>query len=48
VLHEHPADISEEELLGLIDALNNDPAVHGILVQLPLPEHIDETKVIRM
>jgi methylenetetrahydrofolate dehydrogenase (NADP+)/methenyltetrahydrofolate cyclohydrolase len=47
VLHEHPADISEEELLGLIDALNNDPAVHGILVQLPLPEHIDETKVIQ-
>jgi methylenetetrahydrofolate dehydrogenase (NADP+)/methenyltetrahydrofolate cyclohydrolase len=47
VLHEPPADISEEELLGLIDALNNDPAVHGILVQLPLPQHIDETKVIQ-
>jgi methylenetetrahydrofolate dehydrogenase (NADP+)/methenyltetrahydrofolate cyclohydrolase len=46
VLHEQPADISEEGLLALIDALNNDRAVHGILVQLPLPEHIDETKVI--
>jgi methylenetetrahydrofolate dehydrogenase (NADP+)/methenyltetrahydrofolate cyclohydrolase len=39
-------DISEEELLNLIDDLNNDPSVDGILVQLPLPDHIDEKKVI--
>ncbi len=41
-----PEDISEEELLNLIDKYNKDPKIHGILVQLPLPKHIDETKVI--
>ena len=41
-----PESTSEEELLSVIDSLNNDPAVHGILVQLPLPKHIDEDKVI--
>ncbi|MBW2039628.1 MAG: bifunctional methylenetetrahydrofolate dehydrogenase/methenyltetrahydrofolate cyclohydrolase FolD [Deltaproteobacteria bacterium] len=41
-----PADISEEALLALIDKYNKDPKVHGILVQLPLPKHIDETKVL--
>ena len=46
VLRTPAADVSEPELLKLIDELNNDPAVHGILVQLPLPKHIDETKVI--
>ena len=45
-LVELPADISEEALLGHIKALNEDPAVDGILVQLPLPKHIDEEKVI--
>ncbi|KAK6469359.1 bifunctional methylenetetrahydrofolate dehydrogenase/cyclohydrolase [Huso huso] len=40
-----PADISEKELLELIDKLNNDSNVDGLLVQLPLPEHIDERKV---
>lgn len=40
------ADISEAELLGLIDELNEDDSVDGILVQLPLPGHIDEMKVI--
>lgn len=40
------ADISEEELLGLIRDLNADDSVDGILVQLPLPEHISEAKVI--
>lgn len=39
--------ISQEELLGLIDRLNNDEKVNGILVQLPLPKHIDEEKVIQ-
>ena len=37
---------SQEELLAKLDELNNDPAVHGILVQLPLPKHIDESLVI--
>lgn len=41
-----PADYPEEELLGLISKLNEDPEVHGILVQLPLPKHIDEEKVL--
>ena len=40
------ASISEEELLGIIDELNNDDSVDGILVQLPLPKHIDSDKVI--
>lgn len=41
-----PDDTSEEALLKLIDQLNSDPSVHGILVQLPLPKHIDEHAVI--
>lgn len=41
-----PADISEKELLDLIGELNTDDEVDGILVQLPLPKHIDEDKVI--
>jgi len=41
-----PADISEEELLKIIDRYNNDNNYHGILVQLPLPEHINEDKII--
>jgi methylenetetrahydrofolate dehydrogenase (NADP+)/methenyltetrahydrofolate cyclohydrolase len=43
---ELPAEVKREELLGLIDRLNADPAVHGILVQLPLPDHLDEQEVI--
>ena len=41
-----PADTSQEALLAELDKLNNDPAVHGILVQLPLPKHIDEALII--
>ena len=41
-----PETISEEELLGLIDKYNNDDTINGILVQLPLPKHIDEKKVL--
>ena len=41
-----PADTAQEELLSLIDELNRDGGVDGILVQLPLPEHIDESAVI--
>ncbi|MBK4718690.1 bifunctional methylenetetrahydrofolate dehydrogenase/methenyltetrahydrofolate cyclohydrolase FolD [Azospirillum sp. YIM DDC1] len=44
--HHMPADLGEAELLALIDRLNADPAVHGILVQLPLPKHIDTQKVL--
>ena len=44
--HKLDADTSEDILLDLIDSLNVDPAVHGILVQLPLPGHLDETLVI--
>ena len=40
------ATTSEAELLALIDELNADPAIHGILVQLPLPRHIDDSKVL--
>lgn len=43
--HRVPADISEQELLKIVDKLNKDPKVNGILVQLPLPKHIDEVKV---
>jgi methylenetetrahydrofolate dehydrogenase (NADP+)/methenyltetrahydrofolate cyclohydrolase len=41
-----PEDISEDRLLALIDAYNRDAKIHGILVQLPLPAHINETKVL--
>ncbi len=41
-----PADIPEDELLGWVEGLNADPEIHGILVQLPLPAHIDEQRVL--
>jgi methylenetetrahydrofolate dehydrogenase (NADP+)/methenyltetrahydrofolate cyclohydrolase len=41
-----PSDTPEAELLGLVEGLNADPEIHGILVQLPLPDHIDEAQVI--
>jgi methylenetetrahydrofolate dehydrogenase (NADP+)/methenyltetrahydrofolate cyclohydrolase len=46
VLEQYPATLSEADLLARVQALNNDPAIHGILVQLPLPAHIDAHKVI--
>ncbi|MDO9003733.1 MAG: bifunctional methylenetetrahydrofolate dehydrogenase/methenyltetrahydrofolate cyclohydrolase FolD [Aquabacterium sp.] len=46
VLEKYPATMTEAELLARVDALNNDPSIHGILVQLPLPKHIDDHKVI--
>ena len=46
VLERHPVTLSEADLLARVDALNHDPAIHGILVQLPLPPHIDAQKVI--
>jgi len=46
VLERYPAALSEAELLSRIAALNDDPSIHGILVQMPLPRHIDPHKVI--
>ena len=46
ILEKHPSSLTEAALLERIDALNHDASIHGILVQLPLPEHIDTQKVI--
>ena len=46
VLEKHDATLTEAALLARVEALNNDPSIHGILVQLPLPAHIDAQKVI--
>ena len=46
VLERYEADMTEAALLARIDALNKDPSIHGILVQLPVPKHIDANKVI--
>jgi methylenetetrahydrofolate dehydrogenase (NADP+)/methenyltetrahydrofolate cyclohydrolase len=44
--HKLPESITQEELLKLIDELNSDPSVHGILVQLPLPKHLNEKEIM--
>ena len=46
VLEKYEATLTEAELLARVEALNNDPSIHGILVQLPLPKHSDDHKVI--
>ena len=46
VLEQYPANLSEADLLARIQALNTDPAIHGILVQMPLPKHINPQRVI--
>ncbi|MDL1893524.1 bifunctional 5,10-methylene-tetrahydrofolate dehydrogenase/5,10-methylene-tetrahydrofolate cyclohydrolase, partial [Sphingobacteriales bacterium CHB3] len=46
VTEERPSTISQDEILKLIHTFNSDPNIHGILVQLPLPKHIDENEVI--
>ncbi|MEY5100413.1 MAG: bifunctional methylenetetrahydrofolate dehydrogenase/methenyltetrahydrofolate cyclohydrolase FolD [Pseudomonadota bacterium] len=46
VLEQYPASMTEAELLARVEALNQDPSINGILVQLPLPAHIDAHKVI--
>jgi len=46
VLEKYDASMTEAELLARVEALNNDPSIHGILVQLPLPAHTDDHKVI--
>ncbi|MBE6633221.1 MAG: bifunctional methylenetetrahydrofolate dehydrogenase/methenyltetrahydrofolate cyclohydrolase FolD [Ruminococcaceae bacterium] len=45
-VHELPASTTQEELNALVDRLNADERIHGILVQLPLPKHLDETEVL--
>lgn len=44
--HKLPIDVPEADLYALIDQLNNDPAVHGILVQFPVPAHLSETEIV--
>jgi methylenetetrahydrofolate dehydrogenase (NADP+) / methenyltetrahydrofolate cyclohydrolase len=46
VTHRLPAETTEEMLIGLVRTLNADPSIHGILVQLPLPKHISEARVL--
>jgi methylenetetrahydrofolate dehydrogenase (NADP+)/methenyltetrahydrofolate cyclohydrolase len=46
IIHTMPSDISEQEILDTISMMNNNPNIDGILVQLPLPRHIDTTKVL--
>ncbi len=48
IYHHLPSDVSEEKLIALIQQLNNDPAIDGILLQLPLPAHIDSNKVLEL
>lgn len=45
VQHSLPQDVAQDDVLALIDELNNDDAIHGILVQLPLPGHLDEERI---
>ena len=45
VQHSLPEDVSQDDVVQLVDALNNDEAIHGILVQLPLPGHLDEQTI---
>jgi methylenetetrahydrofolate dehydrogenase (NADP+)/methenyltetrahydrofolate cyclohydrolase len=47
VQHSLPADTTQKDLLALVDELNGDPSIHGILVQLPLPKHLDSEQVIQ-
>ena len=44
--YDPPAETTQKELLALIDKLNKDPKIHGILVQLPLPKHLNETEIL--
>jgi methylenetetrahydrofolate dehydrogenase (NADP+)/methenyltetrahydrofolate cyclohydrolase len=45
VQHSLPADVAEQDVLDLVDSLNEDPSIHGILVQLPLPDHLHEQRI---
>ena len=45
VRHSLPAEVAQQDVLDLVASLNEDPAIHGILVQLPLPDHLDEQRI---
>ena len=45
VQHTLPPDVAEQDVLDLVESLNNDDTIHGILVQLPLPDHLDEQRI---
>lgn len=45
-LHHHPSDVTEKELLYCVQTLNHNPRIHGIIVQLPLPDHINKNNII--
>src|SRR5438128_876304 len=45
--HRLPADTAEDDVLGLVAELNRDDAVDGVLVQLPLPDHLDEARILK-
>jgi len=44
--HRLPEDVAEPELMALVERLNNDPAIHGILVQFPVPAHLDQARIV--
>ena len=46
-VYRQPASMKEKELLAMIDFINNDPEVHGLIVQLPLPDHINPDRIIQ-
>ena len=48
IVHEMPSSISQEEIIATISMMNQNPRIDGILVQLPLPKHIDTTKIIEV
>ncbi len=47
ILHKMPSDISQEKIIETIEMMNKNPNIDGILIQLPLPEHIDTTKILQ-
>ncbi len=48
IAHKMPETITQDEIIAIITMMNNNPHIHGILVQLPLPEHIDTTKILEV
>lgn len=48
IAHKMPSSITQEEIINIIEMMNKNPHIHGILVQLPLPDHIDTTKILEV
>ena len=48
ITHKMPSSITQEEIINIIEMMNKNPHIHGILVQLPLPDHIDTTKILEV